>query len=147
MPWVCAALAEHIATTTEKLCEFIVETYEPTYLRPPTEKELAHILDSDAERDMPGCMGIIDCYHWPWHTCPRALVGQYQDYTKRRSIVMETMCDEDLYLWHLFVGPPGSHNDLNVWVQSPLSLDITRGAWPPESFEYTLNGRSRTLLY
>jgi len=27
---------------------------------------------------------------------------------------METVCDEDLYIWHFFIWAPGSLNDLNV---------------------------------
>lgn len=135
------------AVATQMLVDHIVDNYECSYLRPPTLQELAHILDRNAARGMPGCMGSIDCSHWAWRMCPKALAGQYQDYKKRRSVVMETVCDEDLFIWHFFVGPPGSHNDLNVWGQSPLCMDITSGQWPPDMFEYTLNGRTRRLLY
>lgn len=40
---------------------------------------------------------------------------------------MQTVCDEELYIWHLFVGCPGSMNDLNVVKQSPLDQDSTAG--------------------
>lgn len=60
---------------------------------------------------------------------------------------METVCDEDLCIWHLIVGCPGSFNDLNVMQQSPLYHDITAGRWPPRKYAFTVNGRARTLLY
>ena len=46
------------------LVDHIVDNYEDSYLRPPTNAELAHILDRNEQRGMPGCMGSIDCSHW-----------------------------------------------------------------------------------
>jgi len=48
---------------------------------------------------------------------------------------------------HLFVGAPGSLNDINVMHQSPLYLDKMAGRWTPRNQSYTLNGTSRTLPY
>ena len=39
------------------------------------------------------------------------------------------------------------YNDMNVLASSPLILDVKAGAWPPRTFKYTLNGRSRRLLF
>jgi len=50
-------------------------------------------------------------------------------------------------VWHLFVGAPGSLNDINVMQQSPLYLDVTGGRWPPRGTPFTINGRTRTLSY
>jgi len=60
---------------------------------------------------------------------------------------METVCDEDLWIWHLFVGCRGSQNDLNVIHASPLYLSVTGGEWRPRTFSYKANGTNRTLLY
>jgi len=57
------------------------------------------------------------------------------------------VCDEDLWVWHLFVGAPGSLNDINVMQQSPLYLDVTGGRWPPRGTPFTINGRTRTLPF
>jgi len=57
------------------------------------------------------------------------------------------LCDDDLWVWHLFVGAPGSLNDINVMQQSPLYLDVTGGRWPPRGTPCTINGRTRTLPY
>jgi len=51
---------------------------------------------------------------------PKAFAGMYQGRHGRRSVVMKTVCDEDLWIWHLFEGCPGSHNDLNVMHVSSL---------------------------
>ena len=139
--------ASTIAMSVRELMRFIVDEFGPSYLRPPTTEELQRILTRNAERGMPGCMGSLDCSHWEWRNCPKAFAGMYQNRHGKRSVVMETVCDEDLWIWHLFVGCPGSHNDLNVMHVSPLYLSVTNGEWPPRTFSYTANGTTRTLLY
>lgn len=136
-----------VQVATKKLMAFIVERYSSVYLRDPTAADLERILARNAERGMPGCMGSIDCAHWQWRNCPTALAGTYQGKGKKRSIVMETVCDEDLWIWHFFVGCPGSYNDINVLHSSPLFTDISRGVWPPRNNEFIINGRKRTMLY
>lgn len=136
-----------VALYLRKLVEFLVTEYEATYLRPPNDAELEQILRRNAERGLPGCIGSLDCSHWQWRACPKGMAGVYQNRKHQRSIVMETVCDEDLYIWHFFVGCPGSFNDLNVMQQSPLYQDITAGLWPPRKYTFTVNGRARTLLY
>jgi len=75
------------------------------------------------------------------------MAGAYQSRKGKRGIVIEAVCDEDLWIWHLFVSAPGSLNDINVMHQSPLYLDVTGGRWPPRNKSYTINGRTRTLTY
>lgn len=131
----------------KKLVAFIVEEHSPTYQRAINDEELDLILRRNAERGLPGCIGSLDCSHWEWRNCPKGMAGIHQNRKAKRSIIMETVCDEDLWIWHLFVGCPGSMNDLNVMYQSPLYHDVTSGAWPPRDKPFTVNGRTRTLLY
>lgn len=60
--------------------------------------------------------------------------------------MIETVCDEDLYIWHIFVMCSGSMNDLNVTQQSPLYHDVTAGNWSPRGKPFTINGTTRPLL-
>jgi len=136
-----------IEVATKKLIEFIVEEWEPVYLRPPNDEEVEPMMDRNAARGMPGCIGSLDCSHWEWAACPKGLAGQYQNRKKRRTIVMETVCYEDLYIWYIFIGAPGSLNDLNVLRISPLYFDVVEGLWPPRSFSFCVSGRTRLLLY
>jgi len=76
----------------------IVDEFGPSYLRPPTPEELQRILTRNAERGMPGYMGSLDCSHWEWRNCPKAFAGMYQNLHGKRSVVMETVCDEDLWI-------------------------------------------------
>jgi len=132
---------------TRRLTHFIIEKWESTYFRRPTAEDLEHIMRRNAARGLPGCIGSTDCTHWMWATCATALAWKYKDRNGKVSVAIETVCDEDLYIWHLFVGCPGAYNDKNVLAASPLMLDINGGVWPPRTYHCTLNGRSRRLLY
>jgi len=95
-----------IAKSTKLLMEFIVQRWAPTYLRRPNDDELDTIMERNKERGMPGCMGSLDCCHWEWHQCPTGMAGSYQSRKGKRGIVVEAVSDEDLWVWHLFVGAP-----------------------------------------
>lgn len=86
----------HDAVT--RLISFILEKYEAFYLRAPTTADLKSIMERNAARGMPGCIGSLDCSHWRWTKCPVAFHGQYQKggRGRQRTIVIETVCDEDL---------------------------------------------------
>lgn len=139
--------AATVMLATHKFVEFIVEHYQATYLRPPNNDELKTILRRNAARGVPGCIGSIDCTHWTWSACPKGLAGQYQGRGGKRTVVIETVCDADAYIWHFYIGSPGSHNDMNVLNASPLFMDIKEGLWPPRNFTYKANNRTRRLLY
>jgi len=74
------------------------------------------------------------------------MAGAYQSRNGSRGVVVEAVCDEDLWIWHLFVGALGSFNDINVMNQSPLYLDVTAGRWPPREVPFSINRTPRTLL-
>jgi len=75
------------------------------------------------------------------------MAGAYQSRKGKRGIVVEAVCDKDLWVWHLFVGAPGSLNDIDVMQQSPLYVDVTGGRWTPRGKPFTINGRTRTLPF
>lgn len=52
-----------------------------------------------------------------------------------------------LWIWHWFVGAPGSYYDLNVLSESPLFDAVQSSTWPPSDHRYTVNGHERSLLY
>jgi len=136
-----------ISKCTKNLMLFIVQRWGPTYLRRPTPAELPTILQRNAERGTPGCIGSLDCSHWEWHQCPTGMAGSYQSRKGKSGIVVEAVCDGDLWILHLFVGAPGSLNDINVMQQSPLYLDVTGGRRPPRNHPFNINGTTRTLPY
>eukprot|EP00170_Pyropia_yezoensis_P003589 contig_14977_g3599 len=130
-----------------RLVAFFLHKYQAVYLRAPTIEDLKRILARNAERGLPGCIGSLDCSHWAWTNCPSAHAGMYKGRHKHPNIVLETICDEDMWVWHLFAGCPGSNNDVNVLSHSPLMVQITKGEWPPPGSTYTVNGEEMTLPY
>ena len=96
-----------------RFTRFVVEKYKPVHLREPTraDLQLVMVMDDYADAGFPGCRGCVDCSHWVWRMCPGAFHGQYQGMSKKRSIVMETVADKNLYLWHFYTGLSGTKND------------------------------------
>jgi len=132
--------------TVHRFARFVIDKFKPVYLRPPTRADLQRVMKAYEDAGFPGCMGCVDCSHWEWASCPVAQHGQYQGKSGKRTIVMETVADMDLYLWHFFIGMPGAMNDLNVMAFSPLFQSMIAGDFPPP-ITYTVNGVERTLPY
>jgi len=56
--------------------EFIVNKYESTYLRAPTEEDITRILAFSKDRGFSGCIGSLDCSHCEWCGCPKSAASQ-----------------------------------------------------------------------
>lgn len=139
-----------VHTAVASLVSIILDKYQAYYLRAPTTEDLKGIMSRNAERGLPGCIGSLDCSHWQWTNCPTEHHGMYTKggRGRQRTIVLETVCEEDLWVWHIFAGSPGSNNDLNVLAHSPLMVKVNRGQWPPPGLRFTVNGSSfRTPYY
>jgi len=52
-----------VAQATKLFLEFIVRRWGPTYLRRPNNLELKKMMERNAKRGFPGCMGSLDCTH------------------------------------------------------------------------------------
>ena len=131
-----------LSESTIILClkRFIFAVYRvfgEEYLRAPTAEDIARSLNANARRGFPGCLGSIDCWHWEWKNCPTAWAAQYKG-KKGKGCVAEMCCGEDLWIWHLFCGNPGSLNDINVLQRSPLLRSIYNGTTP--SVQFSVNG-------
>eukprot|EP00168_Porphyra_purpurea_P019098 TRINITY_DN745_c0_g1_i1.p1 TRINITY_DN745_c0_g1~~TRINITY_DN745_c0_g1_i1.p1 ORF type:complete len:195 (-),score=20.55 TRINITY_DN745_c0_g1_i1:473-1057(-) len=132
---------------TRRLIDFIVDKWEPTSLRRPTEEELMEILARHATRGMPGCIGSFDGAHWHWLKCPKTIAGQDHNCKGKRSVVIESLCDDDSSIWHSSIAAPGSYNDKNVLAPSPLILDVNSAVWPPRSNVCALNRWTPRFLF
>ncbi|CEO99784.1 DDE Tnp4 domain-containing protein [Plasmodiophora brassicae] len=132
------------AECTIRFCEAVVERFGPEYLRSPTVDDLRRIMDDNARRNFPGMAGSIDCYHWVWKNCPKAWQGQFRG-AKGTSMILEAVAGHDLWIWHMFFGPPGTLNDINVLHRSPFLSALIDGSFP--SVEYRVNGHTYTVPY
>lgn len=136
-----------VSIAVKRLVAFILRKYQSEYLRAPTNDDLQRIMRRNAERGFPGCIGSLDCSHWEWRNCPTAHAGMYQDRSGKRTIVLETVCDEDMWIWHIYAGAPGSNNDLNVLAHSPLMRKVTQGVWPPRGLSFFVGGTLFRMPY
>ena len=61
----CARLsASTTAMSDRELLRCIVDEFGPAYMSPPTPAEVERILERNAQRGLPGCIGSLDCSHW-----------------------------------------------------------------------------------
>ncbi|XP_021838453.2 uncharacterized protein [Spinacia oleracea] len=135
-------------TSKKSLLHFtqgVIKHFEEDYLRSPTDEDLRRILYQNEMRGFPGMIGSIDCMHWEWKNCPTAWRGQYQGRSGKASLILETVADQDLWIWHSFFGIPGSSNDLNVLHRSPVFDDVLTGKAPPITFQ--VNGHEYKMGY
>ncbi|GKB31709.1 zinc finger, CCHC-type containing protein [Tanacetum coccineum] len=78
--------------------------------------------------------------------CPKSLHGQF----KRRdhkypTLMLETVADHKLWIWHAYFGVPGANNDLNVLYGSPLFDDVLADRAPEPPF--VVNGKTYNKCY
>jgi hypothetical protein len=122
----------------------VLKGFGGEYLRAPTKNDIDRMLQESGNRGFPGCLGSIDCWHWTWKNCPTAWKGHYTG-VKGTGCTAEAVCGGDLWVWHLFVGNPGSLNDLNILGRSPLLHQLYQGTCPKVEFE--VNGSTYTMPY
>jgi hypothetical protein len=133
------------AECMKRFCFALVSVYGMEYRRLPTQADMDRWLEINAKRGFPGMFGSLDCTHWVWKNCPMAWHGQHQDKSGKRSIILEAIATQDLWIWHSYVGMPGSNNDINVVDRSPLVGDLLKGAASKASFE--VNGKTYNGSY
>jgi hypothetical protein len=90
-----------------------------------------------------------DCKHFNWKNCPVRLAGQHKGRSEggKKTLILETIADPDLYLWSIFFGEAGSLNDINVLDKSSIVTSILNGKFDLIKEEYMINGRFRDWLY
>lgn len=84
----------------------VISVYVEEYLRHPSESDLRSILSINSARGFPGCIGCRDCQHWEWKNCLVASAEQYKGNEKKPTVVLEEICDGELWIWgHNFWQP------------------------------------------
>jgi hypothetical protein len=132
----------------EAMTRFVVAIracFEGRYLRQPTHEDILRQMGINEARGFPGMFASIDCMYWAWKNCPMAWAGQFQNKDKKRSIVLEAVADQSLWIWHAYFGMPGSNNDVNVLDRSPLVTNMLRG--PSDDLTFTVNGKQYSRYY
>jgi hypothetical protein len=129
-----------------RFCVAIRGCFESTFLRQPSREDLEKQISINTARGFPGMFASIDCKHWTWKNCPVAWQGQFQDKDGFRSIILEAVADQSLWIWHAFFGMPGGNNDINVLDRSPLISNFLRGEGSDMRFTVNDNVYNRYYL-
>jgi hypothetical protein len=69
----------------------------------------------------------------------------YCGYIKEPTIILEVVTSNDLWIWYVFFGLPGSNNDINVLHKSHLFYKLVQGEAP--SVQYTINKHNYEMWY
>ncbi|GJR77360.1 Toll/interleukin-1 receptor domain-containing protein [Tanacetum coccineum] len=78
--------------------------YVEKLLRKPTTADIKKTYQLHEQKHrLPGMLGSIDCMHWDWRNCPKALHGQF----KRRdhkypTVMLEAVTDQRFWIWHAY---------------------------------------------
>ncbi|KAK1619841.1 hypothetical protein QYE76_025358 [Lolium multiflorum] len=69
----------------------------------------------------------------------------YSGHSEGCTVILEDVASHDTWIWHLFFGMAGSHNDINVLQRSPVFDRLAYGQSPDVDFE--INGHHYTKGY
>lgn len=108
----------------------IPKIFGDEYLRLPTPHDVRAICALHKEvHGVDGMLGSLDCMHTYWKNCPVAWQGAFLGRNSGPTIVLEAICDYNLFFWHLSYGYSGAMNDLNILNISPLLEKWTEGSF------------------
>jgi hypothetical protein len=98
------------------------------------------ILAETASRGFPGCLRSLDCMHWGWKNCPKALAGQFKGKEKTPTIVLEAVSMHSTWIWNSYFGTSGSINNIKILECLPLFKSNLEGtSW---TIDFNVNGNN-----
>jgi hypothetical protein len=117
--------------------------------RPMTRSDAKNVCQLHKEQHgIDGMIGLLDCMHVYWKNCPVAWQGQYQGKEKYPTLVLEAMCDYNLYFWHHEFGAAGTLNDISIWDLSGLHKTFVDGTFSNNcDFPFTIDGKQFDRLW
>jgi Plant transposon protein len=134
-------------------CRIIPQLFKEEYIRSPSKNDLISINKLHHEvHGINGMLGSLDCMHTYWKNCP---VGWQQSFKGKEAgptIVLEAICDYNLWFWHTSYGYAGAMKDLNILNLSPFISSITNGSFGVLEHEagvvpFEIDNQQFTCLY
>ena len=125
-----------VRRTIESALEHLAPKYLPDI---DSEEELAmSMLETEltynAENMFEGCGGKMDCMHLKWRKCPKHLqAGFTSGKDGCPSVVVSAVAHDNLWCSHVYVGEPGSENDITTLRNDPLFGKVL-GGWGRDTF-------------
>jgi hypothetical protein len=98
----------------KRIVKAIHTCFESNYLKQRTLANVKKQMKINKEKGFPNMFTSIDYMYWYWKNCPVAWQGQFQDKNKTRSIILDIIVDQSLWIWHTFFGLSKENNDVNV---------------------------------
>jgi hypothetical protein len=124
------------------------EELQGIYMRNMTTSDVKRTSDLHFRKHgIRGMIGSLDCMHVFWKNCPVALQGQYSGKEGAPTIVLEAMCNYNLWFWHVSFGYAGTLNDINIWDNSPLLKMMVDGSLSKLDFEFEIGGKIFSKLW
>ena len=74
--------------------------------------------------------------------CPVAWQGQNQGKEVFPTIVMEALCDHNLWFWHATFNFPGSMNDIHILSQNSLQISFIDGTFIVLDFDFEIGAKN-----
>jgi hypothetical protein len=71
--------------------------------------------------------------------------GNFKIKNGNRSIILEAIVDQPLWIWHVFFGLPNGNNDINALDWLPLVTNLFRGL--VVDMEFVSNGKTYPNYY
>jgi hypothetical protein len=104
--------------------------YMNEFLRLPTATDLKNIVKlHKSVHSVDGMIGSLDCTHTFWKNCPKAWQGSHKGKESKPSIVMESIADYFLFLWHASYGYTGTLNGNTILHLSPFMDSLLDGTF------------------
>jgi Plant transposon protein len=133
--------------TMKEFVQTIKRDFSQYLHRCPTPQEISRAQAIYAARGFPGCFASWDCKHFQWKNCPIAQAGQHRGKEGKSTLVLEAICDGELYIWHSFFGEAGSLNDINILDKSSIVHSLLNGSFSLKSAPYKIHHTVRDWLY
>lgn len=92
----------------------ILEVYDRTYYRHPTEEYLRCTSYINEARGFSGRLRSQDLQHWKWNNCSIAWERQLKGKKGCKTIVLELIAYSEIWIWCEMFESSGSLNDFNV---------------------------------
>jgi hypothetical protein len=125
----------HMSNTMARSCcvqfdDAVRSIYSKEYLRHPSREDIVSINKLHKSiHFFDGLFGSLDCMHTYWKNCPMGWQGSFKGKEKKPSIVLEAICDYNMWFWHAAYGYAGTMNDLTILALSEFMSKLVDGSF------------------
>jgi hypothetical protein len=97
------------------------------------------------QRGFSGMFESINCMHWLSKNCPMDWQGQFTDKDTEKSIILEAITNQFLWIWYTFFGLSGGYKNLNVLDCSHVVANLLNGRG--SDLRFSVNGHEYCRYY